>query len=276
MAFFVRKIAVLGAGLIGGSLLRAIRAQGLCGEVAAYDLNGGTADGLTVSASPADAVRDAGIVFLCVPIQEMKGVLEKALPALSPNTVVTDVGSVKGTVCTELEPLLQGKARFVGGHPMAGREKSGFEASRDDLFAGATVILTPTAFTDAEALGTVFAFWEALGARIEQMSPAEHDRRVAEVSHLPHLVAAALAQVPAPDSLAVSGPGFRDTTRIAEGPAGMWTEILLANREEVGRSLDVLIDALRKSRQHLRSGDGAVLQLFLEQANAMRAQLPPK
>lgn len=268
------KIAILGAGLIGGSLLRAVKAKGLGGAISVYDRDGSVApDGVAVTASPSEAARGADLVFLCVPIDHMRAVAEAALPGLSPSAIVTDVGSVKGSVCAELDPLLQNRARFVGGHPMAGKEKGGFDASCDDLFAGATVILTPTAFTDAAALAAVYEFWEKLGAKIEQMSPAEHDRRVARISHLPHLAAAALASVPDDDAMKVAGPGFRDATRIAGGPADLWTGILSANRAETARALDDLLARLQEARAALEPGNERQLHDFLDRANQMRNKL---
>lgn len=266
------KIAIVGAGLIGGSLFRAIEGKAM-GSVTVYDNALFYSLREVAAATPAEAVQGADLVFLCVPVDQMKAVAQAILPALSPGAVVTDVGSVKGTICAELDALLQGKARFIGGHPMAGSEKGGFETSRADLFEGAAVILTPTPFTDAVALGTVYDFWTALGAKIEQMSPEDHDRRMARISHLPHLAAAALALLPDDAALKVAGPGFRDATRIAAGPAGLWTGILSANRAETAAALDILLARLQEAKAALEPGNEKALHDFLDRANQMRNKL---
>ena len=290
--FHARKIAILGAGLIGGSLASACdrHARLRCDRIAIYDVRpreteafhqagqAGQAGETTsrrvyVSPSPAEAVEGAALVLLCVPIGRMRGLVEEMLPSLSPDAVVTDVGSVKGCVVAEIEPLFAGKARWIGGHPMAGREKAGFNREQAISFEGATVILTPTPATDAEALRFVTLFWETLGCYIQTMSPGDHDRYVAQISHLPHLVAAALTQSVSEESLKISGPGFRDTTRIAGGPAEMWKEILLANRREVSKALDHFAIEIDKARRALAEGRETELHDLLRRANEKRSLL---
>ncbi len=292
--FHIGKIAILGPGLIGGSLLLACRryahdAEGswqIADQVAVYDRCEKTREairqsgliGVTVSDSPAEAVRGAEMVFLTVPVGHMPDVVRQALPALSPQAIVTDVGSVKGTVVAELEPLLAGKALWVGGHPMTGREKGGFEAASDNLFDDATVIVTPTAGTDPAALARVKAFWAALGCRLEEMSPLQHDQRTARFSHINHLAAAALSNLAQRDieGISIVGSGFRDTTRIAASSAEMWNEIYFQNRTETLRVFDELLATLGEARQALAENDTRRLYDWLKQANELQRLLPRK
>ena len=277
--FPLSKIAIIGPGLIGGAILWACHHRKLAPTLAAFEPHAdahshlrASIPGLTLAPSAPEAIRNADLVFLCLPIDRMQSVVEEILPALAPNAVVTDVGSVKGPVVAALTPLL-GK-RWIGGHPMAGREKGGFDAAASaTLFEGKTIVLTPTPETGPVTLSLVTAFWEALGGKISFLTPEEHDRRTARISHLPHLAAAALAAIVDGESLRIAGPGFKDTTRIAAGPAAMWREILLANRAEVGSILDTFIAELQQARQALSEGKGEELQALLEKANDTRRKL---
>jgi prephenate dehydrogenase len=194
-------------------------------------------------------------------------------PGLDPFAVVTDVGSVKTSVVTALEPILADSARWVGSHPMAGSERTGLEAARADLFQGAACIVTPTSGTDPEAQRVAVEFWTALGCRVRCMSPQEHDRLVGQVSHLTHLAVAALATVPEAQARELAGGGFRDSTRIAASAVEMWTEILMNNRQAVEAPLGQLIATLEKARAALAKGDEKVLQELLRQANHVRNSL---
>jgi prephenate dehydrogenase len=156
---------------------------------------------------------------------------------------------------------------------MAGRELTGFAAAKANLFQGATTILTPTPRTTDHARQVAHGFWSALGTHLIELDPASHDRLVAEISHLPHLVAAALTQAVSPESLALVGSGFRDTTRVAAGPAEMWQEILLTNRLAVGDSLDRLIEILRQTRQALSEQAAAPVKNLLTRANEVRQHI---
>jgi prephenate dehydrogenase len=193
-------------------------------------LGRGVAD--VASTDPAEVVPGADLVLFCVPVGAMPALAERVAPLLDPGALVTDVGSVKAPVVAALEPVFGG--RFVGSHPMAGSEKSGIGAARADLFRDAVSIITPGRGALPDAVAAVRAFWELLGSRVRELSPEEHDRTVALVSHLPHLLAAALVDFVCSenrDALNFCGAGFRDTTRVASGPAGMWAEILTENRE---------------------------------------------
>jgi prephenate dehydrogenase len=209
----------------------------------------------------------------------MEGVIREALPALGTKTLVTDVGSVKGTVVRVLGPLLEGKALFVGSHPMAGSEKTGLDAARADLFQGSVCIVTPEPATSPEAVTKASLFWEKLGCRVRQLDPVVHDQVCARISHVPHVAAAALVNAVAqrcPEAFGFSGPGFRDTTRVAGGAPSMWTEILLSNREAVSQGLRALVDQLEEVIALLEQNEGSVsapLDAFLSAAKQRRDQL---
>ena len=198
------------------------------------------------------AVWEADLVILCAPLGQMRLLAERMLPALKPGAIVTDVGSVKTGVVRELESLIQKRgAHFVGGHPMAGAEKTGVGAARADLFENAVCVVTPTKKTNRAALKSVGQFWKALGSRVLELSPETHDALVSRSSHLPHVLAATLANLvlnPAQPKLqsALCANGFRDTTRIASGSPEMWRDIALANRTNLAKSVGAFVAELRK------------------------------
>jgi len=281
--FQVGKIAIIGAGLIGGSLLQAILKRGLADRVAVYDFSAQARDlvtqknwpSVTVAVSPQEAAEGAAVVFLCVSSGRTLSLAEQIAGSLAPTTIVTDVCSVKGKLVHAIDAALRGKALWVGGHPMAGRERGGLDSSDAELFAGRKTILTPTRLTAPSALADISAFWTAVGARVVTMTPEQHDHRVAQISHLPHLVASVLAQSVEEQSLAVAGPGFRDATRIASAPADLWQEILISNKEEVLAALNRLLTDLQRTRTALVQNDEAELYAILKRANEMRKKLDP-
>ncbi len=261
----MKRIAILGPGLIGGSIALALRrANGSHvtlwarrAEAVSEAAAAGCADAAT--SDLAAAVNGADLVVLCVPVGAMAAIAAKIAPELPPLCIVTDVGSVKGPVIADLHPIFEGRARFVGSHPMAGSEHTGLAAARVNLFDGTTCIVTPEPTTDAEALADVAAFWQRLGCRVVELPVAEHDECVALVSHLPHLAAAALVNTVAArneHAFRVVGPGFRDTTRVASGPPAMWREILRENAGAVVPAIDALIAKLTEFRQTLAPAGG--------------------
>jgi prephenate dehydrogenase len=201
--------------------------------------------------------------------------LEAIGPALKPGAVVTDVGSTKATVVSAAANLLPKAAHFIGSHPMAGSEKRGVEFARADLMHGALCIVTPDESSDPTALEKVESFWRLIGMRTTRLGPAEHDRRLADVSHLPHAVAAALVAMQDPASLDFSGKGFADATRIAAGDGGLWRDILLDNRGNVLSSLDRLRGQLDALAARLRDNDPEGLKKWLDAAAARRESLKP-
>ena len=279
----LRKLTILGPGLLGGSIGLAARLRKVAERVVvwarrpdaadeAYKL--GAAD--QTARNVKQAVADADLVVLATPISAMRLLVEQMKHALPRGCVVTDVGSVKYAVVNALTDALDGVARFVGSHPMAGSEQSGIEAARRDLFDGAVCIVTPREDTDKAALQVVYDFWKALGCAVRTLDPVEHDEIVARISHLPHIVAAAVINVVCSDGdhpLNFVGPGFKDFTRIASGPHEMWTEICLENREEIGRALDALIEELGKMRAALENADAVELRAMLKHAKHFRDEL---
>ena len=271
------RLAILGPGLLGGSIALAARRAGgfhvaawarrpeALAEMAARDL----VDALSADLSV--VVQDADLVVLCVPIGVMGSLARQIAPLLSARAIVTDVGSVKGPVVEELRGIFAGAARFVGSHPMAGSEQTGLAAARADLFDGAACIVTPEDGSDPEAVSAVHAFWQTLGGRVLELAPAQHDEIVALISHFPHLLAATLVNVVGQENAAAfdfSGPGFRDTTRVASGPPAMWAEILWSNRTAIRASTEAMIEKLREIIT-LLDHDSSMIE-FLTQAKARR------
>jgi len=264
-------VAILGPGLIGGSLALALAERGLAKRLMIYARSPRALDEIRLASvdaeltgNPSEAVADADIVILCVPIEAMAGLTHEFREALKPGAFVTDVGSVKGSVVRDLEPLLENHALWIGSHPMAGSERNGFAAARADLFEGATVILTPTPQTPREAQRRGEKFWTALGANLAILSPEKHDQMVAAISHIPHLIAAALVNHAVTfGDLALAGGGFRDTTRIASGSPELWTEIFLANSEATSLQARHLIAQLIDLETALNNPDKAAAKTLL-------------
>jgi prephenate dehydrogenase len=278
-----QKITLVGVGLLGGSLGLAIKQRQLAAKVDGFvrrSVSIGECEKLgAVDHATRDlkrAVENADLVILCTPLGQMREVTEKMLPVLKEGAIVTDVGSVKGSVVEELEPLVSSAgAVFVGSHPMAGGEKTGVTAARADLFVNAVCIVTPTANSPKDAVKRVEEFWSDVGARVMKLSPAAHDDLVSRSSHLPHVVAAELANYvlsPAhpPEQAIVCANGFRDTTRIASGSPEMWRDIAIANHKNLCRVLGVFIEDLQELCLALDKGDTKSVQEFFENAKQRR------
>ena len=277
------RIAILGTGLIGGSIGLSLRKRHAAESVAGWDpsldaLESAVERGAIEAAadSAAEAVRGAQVVFLASPIETVIPLLESVAPSLPARAAVTDVGSAKARIVEQAEGILGG--RFVGGHPMAGHEESGIAFADSEMFEGAAWILTPTPRTDSEALTAVRDVIVQVGARPRECDPETHDRSVAFISHLPHLAAYGLADSASRavssewvDSIAGS---FRDGTRVALSDAGRWTEILLQNRTAVTESLDLFIDWANRVRDALAEPDKVRVGELLQDAHAARKRFP--
>ncbi len=281
----IRRLAILGVGLMGGSLALALKRTGLVETVVGAGrgrdnldlaLKAGVID--VIADTAALAVQGADMIVLAVPVGGMPGVMDQIAPNLDDRAVLTDVGSTKQDVVAAARTLLPNHlARFVPGHPIAGAEVSGVAAAHADLYRGKDVILTPLPENDAAAVERVRQMWQGCGARVEAMSPEDHDRVFAAVSHLPHLAAFALM-----DELAGrenseqffrhAGSGFRDFTRIAGSHPEMWRDVALANREAVVAELDAYIDRLYRIRDLVSSADGDALMEVLSRASHARQQ----
>lgn len=277
-----QNLTIIGLGLLGGSIGLAVkdRIRG-CKIMGCAHREGSLKDALALGAidswtlDPAEAVREADFVVLCMPVSMIGTWIWKIAGHLKAGAVVTDVGSTKAAICYAGEAI-QRPAHFVGSHPMAGSEKKGVAVARADLFDGATCIVTPTSGTDSGAADTVAAFWQTLGCRVVRHDPETHDRLVSLVSHLPHAVAAAVVAVQSDASLDLRGKGFLDSTRVAAGDAELWRDIFTDNRDNVVIAIDRLIAELATLSRTLRSNDPAALQQWLAQAARVRTSLDPR
>lgn len=284
MSVHFRRIAVVGLGLLGGSLARAARARGLADAVVgsgrrAEALAAAVRDGVVDETAPVEeAVRGADLVVLATPVGAMAGLLGRAAPHLAEGVVVTDVGSVKGPVVETLPGRLPAGAHFVGSHPMAGSHRRGVEHARADLFEGAPCVVTPTADADPAAVAQVEALWRALGAQVVRRTPDAHDAEVAWTSHLPHVLAfafaRALAAAPA-GAGELAGSGFRDFTRIAHSDPELWSEILCANRKALSGPLQRAAEELAALARAIESGDADAGERALAAARESLAGFAP-
>lgn len=272
----IGSVAIVGLGLIGGSLARDLASRGVAVRALDRDLavvrdamRGGIAEPWT------DEDRVDAIV-LAVPVLAAPTMLRRVVRRMEGVRLVTDAGSTKRNVVAAAEALGIGE-RFVGSHPLAGDHRSGWDASRAGLFDGARVYLTPTSSTSDEAMGTARALWERVGGRPEVIDAAAHDRRLAWSSHLPHLVSSALACALADAGIPRDdlGPGGRDATRLAGSSPEMWADIALANADEIAPALDAIIHHLTTMRTRLRGGNHAALQDILAAARAWHAEPRP-
>ena len=285
----INKLCIVGIGLIGGSLARALRVAGYAHEIVGYGrgvgnlqqaVELGVIDRAEISLT--DAVRHVDMVVLAVPVGCMAEILGEVGPALADRAVVTDVGSVKGSVIAAARGALGKRfARFVPGHPLAGTEQSGVAASQVDLFQGRRVILSPEPETDADATASVRAMWEAAGAEVATLSAVDHDRILAVSSHLPHMLAYCLMDmvVRHDDHRAIlecAAGGFRDTTRIAGSDPVMWRDICLANRDALLVALRQYHDDLGALAAAIEKGDGKCLYETFTRARHARAALNKK
>jgi prephenate dehydrogenase len=280
------KVTLVGVGLLGGSLGLALRERKLAQQVVGYVRRIATQrlcrkTGATDSATQnlEKAVAGADLVVLCTPLGQMRGLTEQFSKKLAPGTIVTDVGSVKGSVVRELEKLVsRAGGHFVGSHPMAGSEKTGVEAARANLFAGNVCVVTPTKTTNHEALRKVLALWKDVGASVLSCSPEIHDSLVSYSSHLPHVIAAALVNLVlnprrGKNQATLCANGFRDSTRIAAGSPEMWRDIALANRRELVCSLRDFRRHLEQLEKALISGRVGTVDRFFQQAKEKRERL---
>ena len=274
------RVTIAGVGLIGGSLALAARAAGLIGEVVGYGrteanlqtaLRRGIID--RYSLEPLDAARDADLLLLAVPVRACGTVARACAPALRADAVVSDVASVKQSVMQDVEAALPAGLSFVGAHPIAGTEESGAAAAVAQLFHASRCVLTPGPHTNPAALAKIRALWEGVGMHVEEMDAARHDEIVAWTSHLPHVVAfsAAAAVADTDEAMALlSGPSFRDLTRVAASSPEMWTDIFLANAAHIGRSVGAYAATLTELRRAISAGDAAAVTKLLERARDAR------
>jgi len=278
-----RRMTIIGVGLIGGSLARILRERGEVGEIIGVGRQApnllravelGVIDRYTHD--PGEGVRGSDLVFLSTPVCSIASLVSTISPFLEPGCVVTDGGSVKEAIVTACEPLMPAAACFVGGHPIAGTENSGVEASFPTLFQGKRCIVTPTSRTHPEALERVVRMWEIAGSEVVSMDAAKHDRIVAAISHLPHMVAYSLVNAVGgydrfdENILSYSAGGFRDFTRIASSDPAMWRDIALMNREAVVEMMEYFSRFFECLRLLVQDGDGVGLEDFFARSKKSR------
>ena len=281
-----QRMAIIGVGLIGGSLARALRRARVCGEIIGCSRHTGhlqRAVDLGVidrySTDVASAVKGADVVVIAIPLGSMRAVFQALANSLADDAVVTDVGSAKASVMMDARATLGAKLRrFVPGHPIAGTECSGVEASSAELFINRRVILTPTPDTDADAVERVRDLWLQTGAEVNEMTVELHDQVLAATSHLPHMVAYALvdalARMEARDDIfRFAAGGFVDFTRIASSDPQMWHDICLANQQALLPVLANFRGDLEDLEQAIRRGDGDYIKTLFTRAKAERDAL---
>ena len=286
-ALLFRRVALLGIGLINGSIARGLRARGLAGDVSAWSRSAETraeARALnivdTVHDDPARAVAGADLVVLGVPVGANRAVVEAMRPGLEPGAIVTDVGSVKQAVIDTVRPLLPEGVALAPGHPIAGTEHSGPASGFAELFEGRWCVLTPIEGGNPAAVERVAALWRALGSQVDTMSAAHHDRVLAIVSHIPHLIAYTIVSTAFDaeerdhaEVVKYAAGGFRDFTRIAASDPVMWRDVFLNNRGAVLEMLGIFLEDLAMLQRAIRRGDGETLERVFARTRGVRREI---
>jgi cyclohexadieny/prephenate dehydrogenase len=281
------RIALIGIGLIGSSLARIIRQNGLAGHIAIATRSSDTLEqahalslGDSYTMANAEAVRDADLVIVSVPVGASGQVARDIARHLKPGAIVTDVGSTKASVVAQMQPHLPADIHFIPGHPIAGTERSGPEAGFAELFQNRWCILTPLADTDTDALDRLAAFWKACGSNVDRMDPEHHDMVLAMVSHLPHIIAYNI--VGTADDLEAgtksevikySASGFRDFTRLAASDPTMWRDVCLHNKDAILEMLARFSEDLASLQRAIRWGEGDKLFDLFNRTRAVRRSI---
>ncbi|MEQ1900432.1 MAG: prephenate/arogenate dehydrogenase family protein [Devosia sp.] len=281
------KIALIGIGLIGSSIARAVRLKGLAKAIAISTRRPETLEearqlglGDSYSLDAAEAVKGADLVILCIPVQSYGAVMQKIGPLLKPGAIVSDVGSVKQHVIKAMQPYVPKGVHLIPGHPLAGTEHSGPGSGFPELFQNRWCVLTPGPDADPAAVARLTRFWVALGSNVETMDPAHHDMVLAITSHIPHLVAynivgtvADLETATQSEVIKFSASGFRDFTRIAASDPVMWRDVFLTNRDAVLEMLGRFLADLGKLEQMVKAGDGPGMEELFTRTRAIRRSI---
>ncbi|HTJ79902.1 MAG TPA: prephenate dehydrogenase/arogenate dehydrogenase family protein [Rariglobus sp.] len=281
----IENLVILAPGLLGGSVAKTVHARGLARRITVWARRPEVRLKLrdqpwcnAVADTPVDAVREASLVVLAAPVEKIIELARLIAPHLPAGVIVTDVGSVKGDLCRACDAAIPTGRHFVGSHPMAGGEKTGWENASDALFEHRVCFVTPFEKTDAAATETVVRFWHDLGSEVTTVTPDQHDEVVAHISHLPQTIATTLATFLAgknPGWRNLAGNGLRDTTRIAASDSTMWIEIFQQNRDEILRSLRQFQDELQGFQSALANKDWAELKTRLERGKVWRDGFRP-
>lgn len=280
---FFNKIAILGVGLLGASFSLSAKKEGLCCQITGFgrsreNLERAKSMGIidVVATDPASACSDADLVLLAAPAGSFVELVKQACPAFKKGAIVTDVGSVKGNLVNELERLMPSGVHFIGSHPIAGSDRSGIGSAHNDLFRDTLCIVTPTERSDPSALKSVMDFWSSLGSTVMSMSPAQHDRVYAAVSHLPHLISYAMVNTVSDidkSYLSYCGQGFRDMTRIAASSPDIWTDISLLNRQNLIEMIDLFRENVSRMEEQLKTADADGLRQEFIRARTARESI---
>lgn len=280
---FFETIAIVGVGLIGGSIAAAVKTRGVANRVIGV---GRTAERLHAAADHglidegqtdiSQAAAQADLIVFCTPVDRIAAGVREAMPHCRPGTLITDAGSVKASICGELAAELADGVIFVGSHPLAGSEKQGFEYADAELFNDRICVVTPDSSTPEDSTERISRFWQALGMKVLVRTPEEHDRLLAVTSHLPHLLAASLATLLDAENRDFAASGFRDSTRIAASDPALWAAILDANSEATADAVDRLLSVVLEFRESLAHSDRERLQNLFETAKRNRDTLKEK
>ena len=277
------RVAIIGLGMIGASLARAMKKHSLATEVIGCGrgeanlrlaLERGFVD--SISNDPVEAARGADLVVLSTPVDTLETMAGKISCSLTPGALVIDVGSIKGELVSRIQALMPEGIEFVGCHPIAGSENAGASASVEGLFSSAQCIITPTDRNTEANISKARELWEAIGSFVRIMDPMEHDRLLGLVSHFPHLAAYAMINAiedRAEGAIALSGAGLKDTTRIAMSPSSLWRDISMMNRKNIIPVLDEFITQLNSIRQSLEKADSSGLEEILKKAELRRKSI---
>jgi prephenate dehydrogenase len=277
------RITILGVGLLGASFALALKKNGLCGTVTGFGRNRENLQRAkerniidSFETDPVAACRDSDLIMLSAPVGTFAGLAKAIVPALKKGAVLTDVGSVKGVLVREIERMMPKDVHYIGGHPIAGSDRSGIDSANSELFRNARCVITPTENSDPSSLDKIRNLWKALGSEIIILNPEEHDRIYASVSHLPHLIAYAMVNTVAEmdrSYLDFSGKGFMDSTRIACSSEELWNDICLLNRDNIIETLAVFQKNLDMLGQYLKTGDSDSLKAEFRKARILRENI---
>ena len=277
------RITILGVGLLGASFALALKKNRLCNTITGYGRNRENLQRAkerniidSFEQDPVAACRDSDLIMLSAPVGSFLGLAKAISPALKKGAILTDVGSVKGNLVREIEKMIPKDVHYIGGHPIAGSDRSGIDAASAELFRNSRCLITPTENSDPSALDKIQNLWKALGSEIIILNPEEHDRIYASVSHLPHMIAYAMVNTVAEmDSsyLDFSGKGFIDTTRIACSSEELWSDICLLNRDNLVEALAVFQKNLDRLDQYLKAGDSDSLKAEFRKARTLRENI---
>ncbi len=273
-------LVIVGVGLIGGSIGLAAKRRGQFKKIIGVGRDPSTFPRIKslgcvdeIATDLAGAAARGDVLVICTPVDRIAEQILAVAPVCKPGSLITDAGSTKAALVAEVEKKLVGEALFVGSHPLAGSEKRGPEYAKADLFDGRLTLITPTNRTPKTAIDRATRFWESLGSRVKQVSPEFHDQALAMTSHLPHLVAVALAGMLPSELAEFTASGFRDTTRLAAGHPQLWSAIFSQNDKHISAALDRFQDRLRQFQAALATGDRGKLDQLLSEAKKVRDDL---